>query len=139
MQRVLMLSVSTVVVAWAASAVADSPSLMGDYGFTRTVRCIVSHTGFDMNDRAETPFFGEAFAEEGHATFNGDGTATQSFRGLNIEIPSGNSGANSFRVTDQKFAYVVNGDGTWTIPGIGSLTGTVDSGPRAVKPFLYPP
>jgi hypothetical protein len=36
MQRVLMLSVSVAIVALAASAIADSPNLKGDYGFTRT-------------------------------------------------------------------------------------------------------
>jgi hypothetical protein len=130
-----MLSVSTVVVAWAASAVADPPNLEGNYGFTRTVKCIVSHTGFAAGDRAETPYFGEAFAEEGVRTFNGDGHGKQSFTALNIEIPSGNSGANSSHVTDQPFTYTVNGDGTWSIPGGGSITGHVDDGPRAGQDF----
>jgi hypothetical protein len=136
MQRILMLSISGAVMAWAASAVADSPNLKGDYGFTRTAKCIVSATGFDSNDRAMSPFFGEAFAEEGVRTFNGDGTGTQSFQGLNIEIPSSKSGANSFHVTNQKFTYVVNGDGTWSIPGSGSISGKVDTGPRAGQTFV---
>ena len=52
MQRLFMLSASIAVVTWAANAFADSPNLMGAYGFTRTVKCIVSHTGFDSNNRA---------------------------------------------------------------------------------------
>ena len=139
MQRLFMLSVSIAVVIWAASAVADSPNLKGDYGFTRTVKCIVSHTGFDSNNRALDGYFGEAFAEEGVRTFNGDGNGTQSFTALNIEIPADHSGANSSHVTNQKFTYTVNGDGTWSIPGIGSITGHVDDGPRAGQDFTIFP
>jgi hypothetical protein len=130
MQRVFMLSVSVAVVISAASAIADSPKLKGDYGFTRTVRCIVSDTGFNDKFRAEPNYFGEAFAEEGVRTFNGDGTGSQSFTGINIEIPAAHSGANGFRVKDQKFTYVVNGDGSWSVPGGGSISGTVEGGPR---------
>ena len=131
MQRVFMLSVSIAVVTWAANAFADSPNLMGAYGFTRTVKCIVSTDSsfpFDMT-------FGEAFAEEGVRTFNGDGNGTQSFTALNIEIPADHSGANSSHVTKQPFTYIVNGDGTWHIPGGGSITGHVDDGPRAGQDF----
>ena len=140
MQRVLMLSVSIAVVIWAASAVADSPNLKGDYGFTRTVKCIVSHTGFTHPDnRALDGYYGEAFAEEGVRTFNGDGNGTERFTALNIEIPSANAGANSSHVTNQKFTYTVNGDGTWSIPGSGSITGHVDDGPRAGQDFTIFP
>ena len=136
MQRVFMLSASIAVVTWAANAFADSPSLMGAYGFTRTVKCIVSHTGFtDPDNRALDGYFGEAFAEEGVRTFNGDGNGTERFTALNIEIPSANAGANSSHVTNQKFTYTVNGDGTWSIPGSGSVTGHVDDGPRAGQDF----
>ena len=55
MQRILMLSLSIAVVTWAANAFADSPNLMGAYGFTRTVKCIVSHTGFDTKPLWEFP------------------------------------------------------------------------------------
>jgi hypothetical protein len=34
MQRVLMLAISAAVMTWAANAVADSPNLQGDYGFS---------------------------------------------------------------------------------------------------------
>ena len=142
MQRVLMLSVSTVVVAWAASAFADSPNLKGDYGFTRTVRCIVSPTppgGFDDHNRAQKPYFGEAFAEEGVATFDGAGKGTESFTGLNIEIPSDHSGANSFSVKDHGFVYVVGDDGMWLIPGGGEIKGHVDDGPRQDQTFTIAP
>jgi hypothetical protein len=135
MQRVFMLSVSVAVVIWAASAVADSPNLKGDYGFTRTVRCIVSDTGFNDKFRAEPDYFGEAFAEEGVRTFNGDGNGTQSFTGLNIEIPSGEAGANGFHVTDQKFRYIIDGDGKWSVPGGGSISGFIDTGPRKGQTF----
>ena len=68
-----------------------------------------------------------------------DGNGTERFTALNIEIPSDNSGANSSHVTDQKFTYTVNGDGTWSIPGSGSITGHVDDGPRAGQDFTIFP
>jgi hypothetical protein len=40
MQRVVMLSVSVAIVAWGASAFADSPNLKGDYGFIENDWCI---------------------------------------------------------------------------------------------------
>jgi hypothetical protein len=130
-----MLSTSIAVMAWAANAVADSPNLKGDYGFTRTVRCIVSTDSSFPHDMT----FGEAFAEEGVRTFNGDGNGKQSFRALNIIIPADHPGAASSHVTDQPFVYSVNGDGTWSIPGIGSITGTVDTGPRHDQMFTIFP
>ena len=131
MQRVFMLSVSIAVVIWAATAVADSPNLKGDYGFTRTVKCIVSTDSSFPHDMT----FGEDFAEEGVRTFNGDGNGKQSFRALNIIIPAEHPGAASGHAMNQPFAYVVHGDGTWSIPGMGSITGTVDDGPRAGDTF----
>jgi hypothetical protein len=41
-----MLSISAAVVTWAASAIADSPNLKGDYGATGSATCILSSAGF---------------------------------------------------------------------------------------------
>jgi hypothetical protein len=135
MQRVFMLSASIAVVTWAANAFADSPNLKGDYGFTRTVKCIVSTDSSFPHDMT----FGESFAEEGVRTFNGDGNGKQSFKALNIIIPADHPGAASSEVTDQPFAYSVNGDGTWSVPGNGSITGMVDTGPRHGQTFTIFP
>jgi hypothetical protein len=108
-----MVGMSIAVMTWAASAVADSPNLKGAYGFTRTVKCIVSHTGFNSDNRALDGYFGEAFAEEGVRTFNGDGNGTQSFTALNTEIPSGNAGANSSRVTNRERRRDLVDSGWW--------------------------
>ena len=137
MQRVFMLSVSIAVVTWAASAIADSPNLMGDYGFTRTVRCIVSEFVFDDNFQPTGPAFGESFAEEGVRTFYGDGTGTTRFKALNITTPPAmHPGAFTSEVPDQKFSYSIDGDGKWSIPGGGSITGTVGpTGPKANDKF----
>jgi hypothetical protein len=121
-----------------ANAVADSPNLMGAYAFTRNTTCIVvSHTvGFNPNFQALGPTIREFFAEEGVRTFNGDGTGTQSSKNLNIyenEI-AGSVGAASSHFTDN-FKYIINGDGTWTIQGGGTISGTVDTGPRASQTF----
>jgi hypothetical protein len=131
----MLLSASMVGIIWAANAVADSPRLMGTYGFTRTVTCVVSASGFDPNDfHASGPSFGESFAETGIRTFNRDGTGTQSSMNLDIIDPALSPGASSSHFTSP-FTYVINGDGTWAIPGGGSISGTVDGGPRAGQTF----
>ena len=145
MQRVFMLSVSIAVVTWAANAFADSPNLKGDYGFTRTVKCIVSESDFDGIDfHATGPTWGEAFAEEGVRTFNGDGNGKQKFNALNITIPGVDSlsppvhvppHASAAHVVDQPFAYTIGDDGQWGIQGHGSISGFVDKGPRAGQTF----
>lgn len=136
MQRILVLIPASITgIMWAANAGADSPQLMGDYGFTRNVTCIVSASGFDSNDfHAVGSSFGESFAEKGVRTFNGDGTGAENFLALNITDPALSPGASSSHVTNP-FNYTINGDGSWTIPGGGSITGTVDKGPRAGQTF----
>ena len=79
MQRVLMLSISAAVMTWAASAVADSPKLKGDYGFTRNEQCIVSSSPFTDDHQAMVPSSRQGSVPEGVRTFNGDGTGTISF------------------------------------------------------------
>ena len=135
MQRVLMLSVSTVVVAWAASAFADSPNLKGDYGFTRNEQCIVSSAPFTDDHQATVASARQGFVSEGVRTFNGDGTGTISFKSLNIIVPGSSPGADVGETTDGKFTYVVHGDGTWSTPGGGSTHGTAQTGPRAGQTF----
>jgi hypothetical protein len=139
-----MLSVSIAVVTWAANAFADSPNLMGAYGFTRTVKCIVSVFPFDDHFRATVPTFGESFAEEGVRTFNGDGNGKQSFHALDIVIPGVPDElppphvpphVSAAHVVDQPFAYTIGDDGTWGIQGGGSISGFVDKGPRAGQTF----
>ena len=135
MQRVLMLSVSVAIVALVASAIADSPNLKGDYGFTRNEQCIVSSAPFTDDHQATVPSSRQGFVAEGVRTFNGDGTGTISFKSLNIVVPGSFEGADPSETTNQKFNYVVNGDGTWSTPGGGTTHGTVISGPRKGQTF----
>src|SRR5215831_21285235 len=122
MQRVLMLSVSVAIAALAASAIADSPNLQGDYGFTRNEQCIVSSNPFTDDHQAVVPPSParQGFVAEGVRTFNGDGTGTISFKSLNIIVPGSSPGADVGETTDGNFTYVVHGDGTWSTPGGGS-------------------
>jgi len=135
MQRVLMLSISGAVMTWAASAVADSPILKGDYGFTHNEQCIVSSAPFTDDHQATVLSSRQGSVSEGVRTFNGDGTGTQSFKSLNIVVPGSFEGADPSETTNQKFNYVVNGDGTWPTSGGGSTHGTVQTGPRKGQTF----
>ena len=133
MQRILMLSASIVGILWATNGVADSPQLKGTYGFTRTVKCVVSVYGFDPSDfHALGPSFGEAFAEEGIRTFNGDGTGTQSTTTLGIIEPALTPCASSSHFNNS-FTYIINGDGSWRIPGEVRSTERLTWVPALVK------
>jgi hypothetical protein len=109
MQRTLLLSAFAFVVAWATSAVADSPKLKGDYAFTGSSACLVApgsvpgatplnnptpgialpNSGFQPdlrpNDAGPSSVaFTYSNAVEGVRTFNGDGTG--SVRGTSTGI-----------------------------------------------------
>jgi hypothetical protein len=117
---------------WAASAVAGSPNLKGDYGFTRNEQCIVSSSPFTDDHQAMVSNNArQGFVAEEVLTFNGDGTGTVNFKSLAIIVP-GIEGADTNEITDQKFTYVVNG---WSTPGGGSSHGTLHTGPRAGQTF----
>jgi hypothetical protein len=96
MQRVLMLSLSAAVVAWAASAVADSPKLKGDYGFTGSAGCIATASTFNPNLFTSAVGSVESFAVEGTRTFNGDGTGSVTGTSMGVEFfPFSDGGAAS--------------------------------------------
>ena len=84
MQCALMLSISAAVITWAASAVADSPNVKGDYGFTGTNSCIhaAGFTGVNGGFVATSSGAFESAAVEGIQSFNGDGTGTVTGSGL---------------------------------------------------------
>jgi hypothetical protein len=116
MQRTFALSVSAVVMIWAASAAADSPKLKGSYGFTGTEACLVApghvgdpntppplnnpspgvalaNSGFQADLRpndavpgSTTVAFSHSSAVEGIRTFNGDGTGSVAGTSLGITI-----------------------------------------------------
>lgn len=136
MRRLLtLLTTSVAIMSAVPNALADPPFLMGNYGFTRTVRCLVSMSPFDPNDfHATGSSFGESLAERGIRTFNGDGTGTESSVNLDIIDPAMTPGASSSHLMNP-FTYQIGNDGSWTIPGGGSIGGTIDKGPRAGQTF----
>jgi hypothetical protein len=113
MQRTFAISVSAIVMVWAASAVADSPKLKGPYAFTGTEACLISPgsvsgpplssnptpgmllpgAGFQAdlrpNDVTATSggvAFSHSSAVEGIRTFNGDGTGSVAGTSVGITI-----------------------------------------------------
>jgi hypothetical protein len=132
MKIILLLSASIIgITTCAASAVADK--LKGSYGYTFTSSCVLSTLPFDANFNATGPAFGESLVQEGVRTFNGDGTGTVSANTLTVTIPALTPAAGSSSFTTS-FTYTT-GDDTWAIPGGGTLTGSVESGPRTGQTF----
>jgi hypothetical protein len=139
MQRLVVLSVSVAVMTWSASAIADSPQLMGDYGFTGSATCVNSPAGpgsgaplFELL----APTSQESFAVDGVRTFNGDGTGTVTGTSMGVEFKDTLTLANGNAATfSYSFTYTVNGDGTWTSSVLGAVTGHVTAGPRSGQNF----
>jgi len=130
-------SVSVFVVAWAATAAADPPTLKGEYGFTGTAACLSTAApgpGFNPNFTPTDGSFGQSSAAEGIRTFNGDGTGTVRASSMGITIPANvnSAGSDDFSFS---FTYTVNEDGSWTSRVIGVETGTIKTGPRAGQTF----
>jgi hypothetical protein len=136
-----MLSISAAVMTWAASAVADSPKLKGDYGFTGINNCIHAAGFTDVSGglvaTSSGPF--ESTAVEGVRTFNGDGTGTvtgssQVLQYFGMSPPWGVASPTIFTFP---FTYTINdADSTWTSVG-GLATGTVTGGPRKGQTFTF--
>jgi hypothetical protein len=163
MQRVLLLSVSAFVMAWATGATANSPNLKGDYAFTGTSACLVApgsvpgttplpnptpgtalpNSGFqtDLRPNDITPGPTDAFyfssAVEGIRT---TGTVNGTSIGVTPRPTPGPDGfphfppAASSSVFSYKFTYTVNGDGSWTAKMVpGSYSETFVTGPRSTQ------
>ena len=160
--RALKLSVSVVVLTWAASAAADPPNLKGDYAFTGSAACLFApgstppapppapgtpraNAGFNANlTPVDGRVFSRSFAVEGIRHFNGDGTGTVKATAMGIVVPPTpqppgdphfppDASSESFQFS---FTYTVNPDGTWSTDLVpGSFTGTVLTGPRTGQTF----
>jgi hypothetical protein len=77
MQRVIVLSISAAVMIWAASAVADSPNLKGDYVANGTTSCISAMDFSEPPGNLALSFGNDQWtAVQGIRTFNGDGTGS---------------------------------------------------------------
>ena len=109
--RVCFVSVASIAITMASSALADSPKIKGDYAFTGTAACLVApgnsltppvpgntipnaDAGFNArlqpNDAAPPPAiqknFTRSFSVEGIRTFNGDGTGTVKGTAVGITV-----------------------------------------------------
>jgi hypothetical protein len=152
MQRTLLLSASAFVVAWATSAVANSPNLKGDYGFTGTSGCLVApgsgptpqspgnttpypNAGFQPDLRpkdalpgAATDSFYHSDAVEGIRTFNGDGTGTVSGTSIGVTprpTPGPPVPPGFPRFPPAAGSSVFSYNFTYTVNGDGSWTATM--------------
>jgi hypothetical protein len=153
MQRVLLLSASAFVVAWASGAAANSPNLKGDYAFTGTSGCLVApgsvsgtmplpnptpgvalgNSGFQPDLRpndvgpTEDSFY-HSDAVEGIRTFNGDGTGTVTGTSIGV-TPRPTPGPNGFphfppAAGSAVFSYKF----TYTVNGDGSWSASMVPG-----------
>jgi len=119
-QRAILFAVSTIALAAAGSAAADSPNLKGSYGFTGTAACLVApgHVG-DANTPPPlpNPTPGVALANSG---FNARLQPNDSPNPPVTTSPSQNF-ARSFAVEGIR---TFNGDGTGTVKGtaVGIVT-----------------
>src|SRR5215467_10426255 len=125
MRYTLLLPVLAFVTTWSAGAIADPPTLKGNYGFTGTAACLSTAApgpGFNPNFTPTDGSFGQSFTSEGIRTFNGDGTGVVRGSSMGITIPANanSAGSDDFSFS---FTYAVNDDGTWTSDLIGVETG----------------
>src|SRR5262249_49157018 len=142
MQPALLCSIATAAVLWGATAVADSPSIKGAYGFTGTAACLVApgstvppgpnptpgtalpNSGFDPVTLRpiDGKVFSRSFSVEGIRTFNGDGTGTVKGTAVGITVPPTPQppGYPNFPPAagsgdfSFSFTYTADGDGGWT-------------------------
>jgi hypothetical protein len=137
MQRAFMLSLSAIVLTYAANAAADS--LKGDYGITGSGACLAAPAGSDSSFQAlGTRIWSSSSATEGIWTFHGDGTGTATGRSIGVTVPPtpGFLPAASSSEFSFSFTYIVHADGTFTVDTVpGTYTGTVLTGPRAGQTF----
>jgi len=142
MQRIAVFSVSVAAMtAWAASAVADSPKLKGDYGFTGSSTCVTTLDGATPNppqmpDEVFPPTSLFSDAVQGVRTFNGDGTGTVTGSSMGVDYLVNTMPANASSSTFSfLFAYTLNDDGTFTTTASTPPTGKVTAGPRFGQSF----
>src|SRR5262245_43075886 len=101
MRRLLICSMPAILLAYAGSAVASSPTLKGVYAFTGTAGCLVSASnptgqaggpsagGFnsDLEPVPGARMWSQSFSVEGVRTFNGDGTGTIKGTSVSVTVP----------------------------------------------------
>lgn len=107
--------------------------LNGTYFSTGEQACLVSPLGFTSDQVPVGPASVQSSSVQGTYRFHADGTGTAQFKELLItHPPAPNAGATS---TEQSFAftYMLADDGTLTLVVVGSVSGTILTGPPPLK------
>lgn len=164
MRLSLLCAVSSLALAYAGNADANSPKLKGEYAFTGTAACLFSpgsdpvatsnptpgvmlpNAGFNSNlgRLPNSRAFSTSSSVEGIRTFNGDGTGTVRGTSVSITIPPtpGPTGYPNFApgassdTFSFQFTYIIHDDGTFTSQMVpGSYVGTFVAGGRTGQTY----
>jgi hypothetical protein len=136
MQRLFVLSMSTVAIIYGGDSIAETVHLKGTYGFTGTDACLVSRAGFNANLQPLGVSFSNSGSVEGIRTFKGDGTGINESTGVTITIPVGSVPSASSSHSTASVIYNVNADGSFTSNNVpGTFKGTILTGTRAGQTF----
>jgi hypothetical protein len=136
MQRVLVLSVSVAVITWAASGcgVAQPIQLNGTFQLSGSSTCINGEP--DLPFKLKNVCALESFAVQGVATFNSDGTGTESGWSMGVEFnPSSSLGLARTLSFIFSFTYFVGADLVLDVEPSSPVTGTVAYGPPGPMDF----
>lgn len=130
MRGAFALSVSVIAMTWAASALAASPNLQGQYAFTGSAACLVApgHVGNENGPQLDNPTQGTALPNSG---FN------VNLQPNDFANPGDSPSASFNRSFSVEGIRTFNGDGTGTVKGTAvGVTDRPTPGPGGYPHFL---
>jgi hypothetical protein len=137
MSRIIMLAVAVVALT-AGKANAQFTDITGWYGFTSTQSCLVTAFGFNSAGEPMGPSWVNSGTSKGTYHFLANGTGTQTIQSITIVAPGPAIPTPSAGVSTRTgpFHYIMGADGeSFRLPGGGSFSGTLTTGPRAGETF----